>query len=176
MYYGKINKNDVANGIGVRVSLFVSGCRVHCKGCFNADTWDFKFGKEFTVDDENTIIEALANDYIDGLTILGGEAFEPENQEVLAPFIKKVKDLYPNKTIWMYTGYVLDKDLLPTSGKKHTIYTNKILDLIDILVDGPFEMDLKNLSLNFRGSKNQRIIDIKETIKRNEIVLSKLNN
>lgn len=176
MYYGKINKFDVANGEGVRVSLFVSGCRVGCKGCFNKETWNFKYGNLFTENEENEILEALNNEFIEGLTILGGESFEIENQEVLHPFVRKVRDRYPNKTIWMYSGYVFDKDILPNDGKRHTKYTMDILNSIDVLVDGPFIEDLKRLNLNFRGSSNQRIILMKETLKQGRIILSELNN
>ena len=176
MNFGKINTCDVANGEGVRVSLFVSGCRNKCKGCFNEATWDFNYGNPFTKDIESKIIEYLAPDYISGLTILGGEPFEKENQEALYPFIKKVREIYPNKTIWCYSGYVLDKEIWPESGKVHTIYSRDIVNMLDILVDGRFVCELKNLMLNFRGSSNQRIIDITESKKKGEIVLSKLNN
>lgn len=176
MNFGKINTCDVANGEGVRVSLFVSGCRNKCKGCFNEATWDFNYGNPFTKDIELKIIEYLAPDYISGLTILGGEPFEKENQEALYPFIKKIREIYPNKTIWCYSGYVLDKEIWPESGKVHTIYSRDIVNMLDILVDGRFVCELKNLMLNFRGSSNQRIIDITESKKKGEIVLSKLNN
>lgn len=157
MNYGEIKKTDIANGEGVRVSLFVSGCRIHCKGCFNAMTWDFGFGSPFTANTEDEIIEALKPDYIAGLTVLGGEPFEPENQAVLAPFMEKVRKIYPNKTIWCYTGYVLEEDLLPETGRKHTEFTNRMLSCIETLVDGPFIQEEKDLSLQFRGSRNQRI-------------------
>ena len=174
MYYGKINKFDIANGTGVRVSLFVSGCRNHCLECFNKETWNFKYGNPFTITEENSIIEALSKDYIDGLTILGGEPFEPENQEALLPFIKRVRETYPNKTIWMYSGYTLDIDMI-NGGKVYTQYTNEILKLIDILVDGKFDVKLFNLALKFRGSSNQRIIDMKQTRLNKTICLSELN-
>lgn len=174
MYYGKINTNDIANGEGVRVSLFVSGCRNHCEGCFNQETWNFKYGKPFDLETQNFIIDALSKPYIDGLTILGGEPFEKENQEALYPFILKVRELYPNKNIWMYSGYTLDVDMVE-GGKVYTKYTNQILKNIDILVDGKFDIKLYNLALKFRGSSNQRIIDMKETIKNKKIVLSSLN-
>jgi len=175
MYYGKINKNDIANGEGVRVSLFVSGCRNACKGCFNELTWDFKYGDPFTKKQEDEIIEALKPSWIDGLTVLGGEPFEPENQEALAPFIKRVRETYPNKTIWMYSGYTMDKQMLPEDGKVHTKYTLDILKCIDVLVDGRFVCELLNLALKFRGSSNQRIILVKESLKENKIILSPLN-
>lgn len=161
MNYGTIKKTDIANGLGVRVSLFVSGCRNHCKGCFNQITWDFNFGNLFTEMTEMEILDALQPDYINGLTVLGGEPFEEENQEVLAPFLETVKKAFPKKNIWCYTGYIYDKDLLPQDGRKHTAFTNRMLACIDVLVDGPFVESLKDLTLNFRGSRNQRIIDLK---------------
>lgn len=117
MYYGEIKKFDISNGEGVRVSIIVSGCRVHCPGCINKCTWDFQYGKLFTEETENEITEALSKEFISGLTVLGGEPFEPENQEVLAPFLSKVKKMFPKKTIWCYTGYVYDKDILLSDGK-----------------------------------------------------------
>lgn len=161
MYYGEIKKFDISNGEGVRVSLFVSGCRVHCPGCFNKCTWDFQYGKLFTKETENEITEALSKEFISGLTVLGGEPFEPENQEVLAPFLSKVKKMFPKKTIWCYTGYVYDKDILPSDGKKHCAFTEQFLSCIDVLVDGPFIEELKDISLQFRGSRNQRILHLK---------------
>lgn len=174
MYYGKINTNDIANGEGVRVSLFVSGCRNHCEGCFNQETWNFKYGKPFDLEAQNFIIDALNKPYIDGLTVLGGEPFEKENQESLYTFILKIRELYPNKNIWMYSGYTLDVDMVK-GGKVYTKYTNQLLENIDILVDGKFDIKLYNLALKFRGSSNQRIIDMKETIKNKKIILSSLN-
>ena len=160
MKYGVIKKVDIADGLGVRVSLFVSGCRIHCKGCHNQITWDFNFGKPFTKETEDEIIEALKPDHIAGLTVLGGEPFEEENQEVLTPFLERVKKELPSKSIWCYTGYLYDKDLLPQDGKKHTAFTNRMLSCINILIDGPFVETLRDLTLNFRGSRNQRIIDL----------------
>lgn len=164
MYYGNIKKTDIADGDGVRVSLFVSGCRNCCKGCFQPETWDFKYGTEFTQETEKQIIELLKPSYISGLTVLGGEPFEEENQRVLAPFLRKVKETYPSKTIWCYTGYVLEKDLLPEDGRKHCEATGEMLKYIDILVDGPFIEEQKNISLKFRGSENQRILKLKEIL------------
>ena len=164
MYYGNIKKTDIADGDGVRVSLFVSGCRNCCKGCFQPETWDFKYGTEFTQETENQILEFLRPSYISGLTVLGGEPFEEENQRVLAPFLRKVKETYPSKTIWCYTGYVLEKDLLPEDGRKHCEATGEMLKYIDILVDGPFIEEQKNISLKFRGSENQRILKLKEIL------------
>ena len=162
MYYGTIKKTDIANGDGVRVSLFVSGCRRHCKGCFNSQTWDFCYGTPFTDKTEEEILSALEPSYIAGLTVLGGEPFEQENQEVLSEFLAKVKNAYPNKTIWCYTGYVYDEDILPENGQKHCKFTKKMLENIDTLVDGPFIEEKKNIMLQFRGSENQRIINLKQ--------------
>ena len=164
MYYGNIKKTDIADGDGVRVSLFVSGCRNCCKGCFQPETWDFKYGTEFTQETENQILEFLRPSYISGLTVLGGEPFEEENQRILAPFLRKVKETYPSKTIWCYTGYVLEKDLLPEDGRKHCEATGEMLKYIDILVDGPGIEEQKNISLKFRGSENQRILKLKEIL------------
>jgi anaerobic ribonucleoside-triphosphate reductase activating protein len=171
MYYGNIKNCDIADGLGVRVSLFVSGCRNCCKGCFNEMTWDFKFGKEFTKETEEYILKLLEPAYIDGFTLLGGEPFEEENQEPLAELLKKIKETYPNKDIWCYTGYILEKDLLPEDGRKHTKHTKEMLDCIDVLVDGPFIQEQKNLMLKFRGSKNQRVIDLKSTLKEGKIII-----
>lgn len=162
MYYGEIKKIDVANGLGVRVSLFVSGCRNKCPGCFNQATWDFKFGKEFTRETEDELIAALAPSHISGLTVLGGEPFEEENQRVLAPFLERVKKTYPHKNIWCYTGYVYDVDIKPKDGRKHCEATDRMLESIDVLVDGPFKIELKDITLNYRGSANQRILWLKD--------------
>jgi anaerobic ribonucleoside-triphosphate reductase activating protein len=162
MNYANIKKTDIADGEGVRVSLFVSGCRNHCKGCFNEETWDFAFGKPFTAETEDELVASLAPDYISGLTVLGGEPFEEENQRVLLPFLRRVRRTYPSKTIWCYTGYVYDRDLLPPDGRKHCEATDEMLSLIDILVDGPFILEQRNISLQFRGSENQRILKLKE--------------
>ncbi|MFK4784509.1 anaerobic ribonucleoside-triphosphate reductase activating protein [Fusobacterium sp. MFO224] len=160
MYYGNIKKIDIANGEGVRVSLFVSGCRNYCKNCFNPETWDFKYGREFTSDTENEILTLLEAKHISGLTVLGGEPFEQENQRDLLPFIKKVKEKFPNKDLWFFTGYIYDKDLIP-GGKKYCELTDELLSYIDVLVDGPFIEEEKDISLKFRGSRNQRIIHLK---------------
>ena len=158
MYYGEIKKCDIANGPGVRVSLFVSGCTHHCKGCFNEETWSFEYGKPFTEETEEQILKLLEPSYISGLTVLGGEPMEYMNQEVLFPFLKKVKERFPEKSIWCFTGYVYEKDILHRMIPKWK-YTKKMLEQIDYLVDGPFVMEKKNISLKFRGSSNQRIID-----------------
>lgn len=162
MRYGEIKRRDIANGVGVRVSLFVSGCTHHCKGCFNEPTWDFQFGELFTEETENQILEELAPDFVDGLSLLGGEPFEPENQRELLPFLKKVRERYPEKTIWCYTGYVYDKELLAGSRARCEV-TDGMLDCIDVLVDGRFVESLKDISLQFRGSSNQRILDLRKS-------------
>lgn len=169
MNYGQIKKFDIADGLGVRVSLFVSGCRNHCKGCFQPETWSFDYGKTFDKTVEREVFDALCHPYIDGLTILGGEPFEEENQEVLAPFLKMIKRELPNKNIWCYTGYILDQDLLE-GGRKHTPYTDQMLSCIDVLVDGPFKEDLKDITLRFRGSSNQRLIDLQKSLEQQEVV------
>lgn len=170
MYYGEIKKFDIADGPGVRVSLFVSGCTHHCKGCFNPDTWDFTFGNEYTAATEREIIKALEPDYIDGLTLLGGEPMEKVNQRGLLPLLKKVKKLYPAKTIWCYTGYILETELLSDS-KARCECTDELLSIIDVLVDGEFIEEQKNISLRFRGSSNQRIIDMKNTLSSGKTVI-----
>ena len=173
MNYGEIKKYDIANGEGVRVSLFVSGCTHQCKGCFNHEMWDFRFGKHFTEDTENEILEALNQTFISGFSLLGGEPFEPQNQEVLLPFLRKVKERYPQKNIWCYTGYTLEEDLLSES-RARCQHTDEMLSLIDVLVDGEFKEELKDITLAFRGSSNQRIIDVKESLKQGKTILWKL--
>lgn len=175
MNYGEIKKYDIANGEGVRVSLFVSGCTHHCKGCFNEETWDFNFGNLFTEDTEAEIIEALTHNFISGLSLLGGEPFEKENQRILLPFLKKVKDLFPGKNIWCYTGYTLDRDLLKDS-RVRCEYTDEMLKYIDVLVDGRFIEELKDISLPFCGSSNQRIIDVKRSIENGTVHIFKLSS
>lgn len=170
MNYLDIKKYDIANGPGVRVSLFVSGCTHHCKGCFNPESWDFKSGVEFTEETIDEIIEALAPDFIKGLTLLGGEPFEPANQVALLPLVEKVKEIYPEKNIWAFSGYLLDKQIMDVMMPKYD-FTKKILKHIDVLVDGEFHEDEKDLSIVYRGSRNQRIIDVQKTLKRKKIVL-----
>lgn len=160
MNYGKINTCDIANGPGVRVSLFVSGCRNHCKGCFNPETWDFGYGQPFTDHTMDYILRTLGRKYIDGFTILGGDPFEPENQNVVAYILRKVREAYPYINIWVYTGYLYDVDLVK-GGKVWTEFTDEILSYIDTLVDGPFIEEEKDITLQFRGSRNQRIITFK---------------
>ena len=157
MNYANIKKYDIADGPGVRVSLFVSGCRHHCKGCFNSEAWDFEYGRPYTAETEAEILEALKPGYIAGLTLLGGEPFEPENQVGLVTLLRKVRETYPEKSIWSYTGYVYDKDLVP-GGRAYTDVTDEMLSYLDVLVDGPFVEELKDITLQFRGSSNQRII------------------
>jgi anaerobic ribonucleoside-triphosphate reductase activating protein len=175
MHFGQIFTADAANGLGIRVSLFVSGCTNRCKGCFQPETWDFSYGEPYTGETEDFLIKELSKDYYDGLTILGGEPFEPSNQEVLIGLIRRVKKELPNKNIWMYTGFTYEKDLRP-GGCRYTAVTDEILDSVDILVDGRFEEDRKNIMLKFRGSENQRIIDMPATRKSGVVVLSPLNN
>ena len=170
MHFGNIKKYDIANGEGVRVSLFVSGCRNYCKNCFNPETWNFNYGKEFSKEVEEEILKALAPSYINGLTILGGEPFEPENQVELVKFVRKVKEQYPKKDIWAFTGYIYDKDLVE-GGRKYCEATDELLSMIDVLVDGPFIAEQKNLMLKFRGSSNQRVLNMQETLKAGEIIL-----
>ena len=173
MHYGEIKNCDIANGNGVRVSLFVSGCTHHCKGCFNEETWDFFYGQPFTRETEDRIISWLKPDYIEGLTILGGEPLEYVNQKDLLPFLERVREECPGKNIWCYTGYVYEQDILRRMVPKWK-ETSRILSLIDVLVDGPFVEEEKDIRLRFRGSANQRIIDVKESLKKREPVLSPL--
>ena len=162
MNYGNIKNCDIADGDGVRVSLFVSGCRNHCKGCFQPETWDFNYGKPYTKETEDRIIEFLKPEYIDGLTLLGGDPFENENQEELVHLLERVKKEFGDtKDIWCYTGYVYE-DIISDNFVRKTPYTTKLISLIDILVDGPFIEEEKDLTLRFRGSRNQRILNLKE--------------
>ncbi len=163
MNYATIKFYDVANGTGVRVSLFVSGCRHHCKGCFNAETWDFAYGEPYTQEIEDSIIEGLKPDYITGLSLLGGEPFEPENQPALTALLRRVKTELPEKTVWCYTGYTYDTDLAE-GGSVFTDVTKEMLSYIDILVDGEFIEEQRDLMLRFRGSRNQRILTLENGI------------
>ena len=163
MNYCEIKKTDIANGSGVRVTLFVSGCRHHCKGCFQPDTWNFDYGNPFTDTTADEIIDALSKGYIKGLTLLGGEPMEPENQPELTKLLRRVKTELPDKDVWCYTGCTLETDLLAGSKSPYrTQYTDEMLSLIDYLVDGEFVLEKKNISLKFRGSENQRILHKKE--------------
>ncbi|MBQ8003751.1 MAG: anaerobic ribonucleoside-triphosphate reductase activating protein [Oscillospiraceae bacterium] len=169
MYYGQLKNNDIANGIGVRVTLFVSGCRNGCKNCFQPETWNFCYGEEFTQETEDYILSLLSPSHIGGLTLLGGEPFEPENQRGLLPFLRRVKENYPQKTIWAFSGFTYE-ELLGKS-RAHCDVTDEILSLLDVLVDGRYIDEQKDISLRFRGSRNQRLIDIPETRKRGTVVL-----
>lgn len=165
MNYARIKDCDIADGEGVRVSLFVSGCTHHCVGCFNKETWDFDYGKPFTKEVEDKILKLLSKDYITGLTLLGGEPFEVCNQEVLHNLLVRVKVEFPDKDVWCYTGYTFE-DLLDDKGTVNTKYTKGMLSFIDVLVDGEFMLERKSLGLTFKGSDNQRIIDVKESLKK----------
>ena len=170
MNYATIKPFDVADGPGVRVSLYVSGCRNRCKNCFNPETWDFNYGKPFTEEVENYVISALSPQYIKGFTLLGGDPFEPENQVTLAPFLEKIRSVYPDKSIWCYTGYDYEKDLL-TGKKGDAELVMRMLNSIDVLVDGRFVEELKDLYLRFRGSSNQRIICVPQSLGQDKVVL-----
>ena len=176
MRYHKIRKMDISNGPGVRVSIFMQGCEFHCENCFNKETWDFNYGYAYTDDVEDRIITELQKPYYEGITILGGDPFELVNQKGVLQLIERVKKDCPNKDIWMYTGYLYNVDLMPNGCRYIPYTTDKILNLIDILVDGRFELDKKDLKLNFRGSSNQRIIEMESTRRTGNIVLSNLNN
>lgn len=170
MYYAEIKRVDVANGPGARVSLFVSGCNHHCEGCFNQIAWDFQYGKPFTENTVMELIEAMQPVYISGISILGGEPFEPQNQEVLLPFLKHVRSIYPQKDVWCFTGFLYDSELLGES-RANCVYTRELLEQIDILVDGRFEANKRDLMLQFRGSSNQRVIDVKKSMAMGCVVL-----
>ena len=170
MNFATIKKYDVANGTGVRVSLFVSGCTHRCEGCFNAEAWDFGYGAPFTEQTQEEVLNALDHSYIAGLSLLGGEPFEPVNQRALLPFLKRVRARFPEKNIWCYTGYLYDADLA-AGGRAHCEATDEMLSLIDVLVDGEFVQALKDLKLRFRGSSNQRIIDVAASRKAGEVRL-----
>ena len=162
MHYGEIKNCDIANGEGVRVTLFVSGCTNHCKGCFQPQTWDFTYGRPFTKETEEQILSLLAPSYINGLTLLGGEPFEPDNQRALVPFLRRVRERYPRKTIWGFSGFTYEA--LTTEGTHPRCeVTDEMLSLLDVLVDGRFVAELKDISLRFRGSSNQRLIDLNAT-------------
>lgn len=170
MNYCEIKNLDIANGPGLRVSLFVSGCTHHCKGCFNPESWDFNYGQPFTQDTEDKILELLANEHIRGLSLLGGEPFEAQNQAMLVQLLRRVKEKFPQKDIWCYSGYNFEKDMLTGNlGPWET--TEEMLSYIDVLVDGEFKLELKNPNLRFRGSANQRVIRVQESLKEDAIVL-----
>lgn len=167
MNYATIKNCDIANGPGVRVSLFVSGCTHRCPGCFNEIAWDFDYGEPFTQETVDAILTMLKPDYIQGLTLLGGEPFEPQNQGAVVELLRQVKKTYPQKSIWAFSGYLFEKDIL--SGRLGD--TAEYLSYLDVLVDGPFIEAKKNLSLRFRGSENQRLIDVPASLARGETVL-----
>lgn len=174
MNYASIKPVDVANGTGVRVSLFVSGCTHRCKGCFNSEAWDFEYGDLYTEETQKYILSCLDKTYIRGLSLLGGEPFDPHNQDTLIKLLKEVKEKFPQKDIWCYTGYDFDKDLNGEFAEQNKS-TSELLSMIDILVDGEFVLALKNPSLKFRGSSNQRIIDVQASLKSGETVLCDLD-
>ena len=168
--YATIKNNDIANGPGVRVSLFVSGCTHKCPGCFNEVAWDFDYGEPFTQDTIDTILDMLKPPHIKGLTLLGGEPFEPQNQPAIVELLRQVKAKYPEKTIWAYSGYLFDRDILAGRlGPKEI--TDEYVNYLDVIVDGRFVQSRKNLSLRFRGSDNQRLIDVKASLKAGDVIL-----
>ncbi len=169
MRVAALKMHDVANGVGIRVSLFVSGCNHKCKGCFNKEAWDFNYGEEYGEDTEKAIIEGLAQSYIKGFSLLGGEPFDPLNRHTLAPLLERIKERFPEKTVWCYTGYELDRELLAFDDE----LVKRMLNNIDVLVDGRFVEEKKDLSLRFRGSSNQRIIDVRETLSSGQIILKR---
>ena len=168
MYYGEIKHCDIANGEGVRVTLFVSGCTNRCPHCFQPQTWAFDYGQPFTAETEEALLDLLSPDYISGLTLLGGEPFEPENQRALLPFLRRVRARHPGKTIWSYTGFTYEELLTPGSHPRCEA-TDEMLSLLDVLVDGRYVDELKDISLRFRGSSNQRLIDLSATRRTGEI-------
>ena len=170
MNYATIKPRDIANGPGVRVSLFVSGCTHHCKGCFNQEAWDFQFGQPFTQETVDYILKELSPAYVKGITLLGGEPFEPQNQPTIVELLRQIKAKFPEKSIWAFSGYIFDRDILPGNLGDPNV-TKEFVSYLDVLVDGPFVESKKNLSLRFRGSENQRLIDIKKTLAAGEIIL-----
>ena len=169
MYYGNIKHFDSVDGPGVRITLFVSGCTNACKGCQNPETWDFKYGKEFGEEQKKDIKEYMAKPFISGITLCGGEPWEPQNQKDLVDFLEELKKEFPNKSIWSYTGFVFDRDLMEGQ-RKHTEYTDRMLKCVDVIIDGPFIEEERNLNLKFRGSNNQRIIDVKKSLEAGKVV------
>ena len=169
MNYGAIKKCDIANGVGVRTVLFVSACTHHCKGCFQPETWNFDYGERYTKETEDEIIESLRPDYVDGITLLGGEPFEPENQRELVKLLRRIKKELPQKTVWSFSGYTYEE--LTGDSRAVCEVTNEMLSMLDVLVDGEFVEAKRNISLRFRGSENQRLIDMNKTRKEGKIVL-----
>ena len=174
MNYANIKNHDIANGLGVRVSLFVSGCRNHCPHCFQPETWDFDYGQKFTDEIKNSIIDMVSKPYIKGLTVLGGEPLEPENQYAIYDLILTIKDKFPNKDIWLYTGFTWEMITDSYARCRHTDIIDKLLENIDVLVDGQFVNELKDITLKFRGSSNQRIIDVQKSLMYKQLILYKL--
>ncbi len=170
MNYATIKNCDIANGPGVRISLFVSGCRHHCKGCFNEVAWDFSYGEPFTQETADSILKMMEPAHIKGITLLGGEPFEPENQPTLLQLLRQVRAMFPEKSVWCFSGYLFDRDILPGKLGDPTI-TREMLGLIDVLVDGPFILEKKDLTLRFRGSSNQRLINVPASLEQGQIVL-----
>ena len=170
MNYAEIKYCDIANGEGVRTTLFVSGCRHRCKNCFQPETWSFSYGEEFDDEVAKKIIASLDGPFVDGLTLLGGEPMEPENQQAILPFLREVKQTYPKKTVWCYTGDIFE-DLMNSDSERHTEATEELMSLIDILVDGPYIEAEHDITLRFRGSRNQRIIDVPATLASGSICL-----
>jgi len=177
MNYGNIKNCDIADGVGVRVTIFVSGCTHHCRGCFQPQTWDFDYGQPYTAQTEDLLISMLEPGYIDGLTFLGGEPFEPENQIALMKLARRAKQEYPEKNIWCYTGYTFETDLLDPASQSRARCetTDEMLKYIDVLVDGEFMEEKRNLALAFRGSENQRVIDVQASLKEGKTVLLQLD-
>lgn len=175
MHYGQIFKTDTTNGIGIRLTLFVSGCTNHCKECFQPQTWDFCYGKPYTQETEDFILNEVGKPYYDGITVLGGEPMELQNQPTVCDLLTHFKEMYPTKDVWVYTGFVYDKDLVEGGKRYIEDTTPSLLSKIDVLVAGPFQIENKNLMLRFRGSSNQRILDMKETLKTGSVVLHPLN-
>ena len=171
MHYGELKTCDIANGAGVRVTLFVSGCTNRCEGCFQPQTWDFCYGQPYTAETEAAIFRELDKSYVDGLTLLGGEPFEPKNQPTLTALLRRVKAQYPGKNVWCFTGFRLGEELLTPGSYPRTEYTDEMLSYIDILVDGRFRLEEKDISLQFRGSRNQRIIDMNATRAAGDVVI-----
>jgi anaerobic ribonucleoside-triphosphate reductase activating protein len=171
MHYGELKKCDIANGIGVRVTLFVSGCTNHCPDCFQPQTWDFDYGKPFTDETKEEIFAELDKPFINGLTVLGGEPFEPRNQRELLPLLREVREKYPDKTIWCFTGFRLDDELLRDGSYPRCEATDGMLACINVLVDGRFVKELKDISLQFRGSRNQRVIDMDRTRETGQVTI-----
>lgn len=176
MNYGNIKPYDIADGEGVRVTLFVSGCTHHCRGCFQPETWDFGFGQPFTAETEEELLAMLSPEYIAGLTLLGGEPFEPENQRVLVPFLRRVRERFPKKTIWSYTGYLFEElaGLSEEKSRARCEWTDEMLSLLNVLVDGEFVEEKRNLMLQYRGSENQRVLDVPRSMAAQAAVLYEL--